>query len=157
MKNDDFSITEEKAGDVSKFIIAGRITSLSANVIQHKLNEAFRAGQKNMVLNMMQVAFLSSAGIRVLLIFYRRAKEAGGSFYIESPSDNVINVLGMTALDEMLLKDASAGIRKQGGGDRRQGTGDRRQETGDRRQSSGDRRQEKGDRRQREGRSEDRG
>ena len=150
MKNDDFSIIEERANGVSKFTLTGRITSLSANVMQHKLNEAFRDGQTKIVLNMMQVAFLSSAGIRVLLMFYKRAKEVRGSLYIESPSDNVINVLGMTALDDMLLKeDASvAGIR-QGGGDRRQRSGDRRQETGDRRQ-------ETGDRRQREGRVEDR-
>jgi len=104
MKNDDFSITEEKVDGVSRFFVKGRVTSISANVLQHKLNEAFQMGRTNFVVNMMETIFLSSAGIRVLLMFFKRAKDINGSFYIESPSENVVNVLGMTALDELLLK-----------------------------------------------------
>ena len=104
MKNDEFTIKEEKTGEVNRFIAQGRITSNNANVLQHKLNEAFSNGGTNIVVNMLQVTFLSSAGIRVLLMFYKMAKQAGGSFYVENPSENVVNVLGMTALDEMLLK-----------------------------------------------------
>ena len=104
MNKDEFTIDEETQGEVSKYFLKGRITSMNANVLQYKLNEAFGKGQTSIVVNMMQVVFLSSAGIRVLLMFYKQAKEAGGSFYIENPSENVANVLGMTALDEMLLK-----------------------------------------------------
>ena len=104
MNNEDFTIDEEQTGEVTKYFLKGRITSLNANALQYKLDDAFSKGQTNVVLNMMQVAFMSSAGIRVLLMFYKKAKEVGGSFFVESPSENVINVLGMTALDEMLLK-----------------------------------------------------
>ena len=104
MQYDDITMTEEIVDDISKFFVKGRITSINANVIQHNLTEAFNAGRTKIIVNMMQVAFLSSAGIRVLLMFFKKAKESGGSFHIESPSENVINVLGMTALDEMLLK-----------------------------------------------------
>ena len=104
MSNEDFTIEEEITEETSKYFLKGRITSMNANVLQYKLNDAITKGQTNIVVNMMQVVFLSSAGIRVLLMFYKKAKEAGGSFLIESPSENVENVLGMTALDEMLLK-----------------------------------------------------
>ena len=104
MAKDEFSIVEEKHGELTKFYAKGRITSISANVLQHKLNEAFRIGRTNVIVNMMEVTFLSSAGIRVLLVFYKRAKDEGGSLSIESPSENVVNVLGITALDEMLPK-----------------------------------------------------
>ena len=104
MSNDDFTIDEETVDEVTRFILKGRITSMNANVLQFKLNEAFTKGRNKVVVNMMQVVFLSSAGIRILLMFYKKAKEVGGSFHIESPSENVENVLGMTALDEMLLK-----------------------------------------------------
>ena len=102
--DDEFAITEETSGDEIKLYVKGRVTSLNANALQYKLEEALRAGKTKMVINMMQVAILSSSGIRVLLMFYKRAKEAGGSFFVESPSENVVNVLGMVALDEMLLK-----------------------------------------------------
>ena len=104
MAENDLTITEEEMGDATKLFAKGRVNSFSANVLQFKLNEAFSKGKKSIIVNMMEVAFLSSAGIRVLLLFYKKAKEAGSGFYIESPSENVINVLGMTALDEMLLK-----------------------------------------------------
>ena len=104
MSNDDFTIDEERQEEVSRFFLKGRITSMNANVLEYKLNEAFTKGHTNIIVNMMQVVFLSSAGIRVLLMFYKKAKGAGGSFQIESPSENVANVIGMTALDEMLLK-----------------------------------------------------
>ena len=103
MSNDDFTIDEEIVDGVTKLFLKGRITSMNANVMQYKLNDAFAKGQTNIVVNMMQVVFLSSAGIRVLLMFFKKAQEAGGSFFVESPSENVANVLGMTALDEMLL------------------------------------------------------
>ncbi|MCL2125477.1 MAG: STAS domain-containing protein [Oscillospiraceae bacterium] len=103
--NDDFAITEEKTDDATRFYVKGRVTSVSANVLRHKLNESFQMGRDNIIVNMMETTFLSSAGIRVLLMFYKRAKESSGSFYVESPSDNVVNVLGLTALDELLLKE----------------------------------------------------
>ena len=105
MAFEDFDISEELDGGVCKLHLKGRITSMNANVLQHKLSEIENSGVKKVVLNMMQVAFLSSAGIRVILMFYKKAKESGGSFHIDSPSENVVNVLGMTALDDMLLSD----------------------------------------------------
>ena len=104
MSNEEFTISEERNDEVIKLFLKGRITSMNANVLQYKLNDELTKGQKNIIVNMMQVVFLSSAGIRVLLMYYKKFKDAGGSFYIENPSENVENVLGMTALDEMLLK-----------------------------------------------------
>ena len=87
-----------------RYILSGRISSAEANILQYELGEAMRGGNSRFILNMQKITFLSSAGIRVLLMFYKKTKECGGSFHVESPSENVKNVLGMTALDEMLLK-----------------------------------------------------
>ena len=104
MSSDDFTITEEVGDGVYKLFLKGRVTSMNANVFQYKLDDEFAKGHTNIVVNMMQVVFLSSAGIRVLLMYFKKAKELGGTFFIEHPSENVANVLGMTALDDMLLR-----------------------------------------------------
>ena len=107
MSKDTFSVTEEKGAQgsgFSRFVVAGHITSANADILQHKLSVAYDAGRKQMIVNMRQVPFLSSGGIRVLLMFYKRAKKEGGSFHIEDPSDNVVGVLGMTALEDLLIK-----------------------------------------------------
>jgi len=101
---DNFSIqVEDLSDDKSKLILKGRITSDSANTLSRKLDEIYKE-KKHVIINMHDVAFLSSGGIRVLLMNYKIANGRGGSFFVESPSENVINVLGMVSLDAMLLK-----------------------------------------------------
>ena len=99
----DFEISEDQTPEGVKLSIAGRINSLSADELQHELEKALNNGEKNIILNMLRVIYLSSAGIRVILKTYKDTKEAGAKFRIEMPSENVRNVLGMTALDEVLI------------------------------------------------------
>ena len=103
MANDYFEITEEETAEGVKFILKGRVNSGSAGELQDKLQKALNNGKTNIVLNMLFVEFLNSAGIRVILKTYQDANRAGGKLEIEKPSQNVRNVLGMTALDEMLI------------------------------------------------------
>ena len=103
MTNNDFSMTKESTQDGVRFYLAGRVNIYNAPMIQNEIESALKAGETKIILNMCQVYFLSSAGIRVILMMHKKATEANGSFGIEQPSDNVRNVLGMTALDEMLV------------------------------------------------------
>ena len=104
MKNSDLEITEEKTTEGIKFIIKGRVNSDTADELQDQLQKALDDGHKKITLNMIWVDFLSSAGIRVILKTYQEASNAGGKLGIEMPSQNVKNVLGMAALDKMLIK-----------------------------------------------------
>ena len=104
MEKETLLITEEETPDGIKLTIRGRINSENADELQDKLQKILNAGKKNIVLNMLWVSFLSSAGIRVILKTYQSAIDAGGKFGIEMPSKNVRNVLGMTALDKILIQ-----------------------------------------------------
>ena len=103
MKNSDSEITEEKIAEGIRFTIRGRVNSDNADELQEILEKALNEGHKKIVLHMFWVDFLSSAGIRVLLKAYQDANTAGGKFGIEMPSQKVKNVLGMTALEELLI------------------------------------------------------
>ena len=104
MNDKDFEITKQETGNGVKFVLKGRLNSASANELQYVLDKALREEQINIVLNMLKVEYLSSAGIRVILKAYKDSKGAGGTFGIEMPSENVRNVLGMAALGEMLIR-----------------------------------------------------
>ena len=93
-------ITDSKTG---KLIVKGSVSSGNTDILHRKLDEALKARHKRIILNMREVSFLASGGIRILLMYYKIAKGRGISFFIEDPSDNVKNVLGMVALDEMIL------------------------------------------------------
>ena len=104
MENKDFEITETKSREGSVFIIKGRVNTSNANTFLYTLEDALKGGKTNIILNMSQVEFLSSSGIRVILKMYKQIKETGGTFFIKEPSENVRNVLGLVALEEMLVK-----------------------------------------------------
>ena len=84
--------------------LQGRLDSPNSADLEHKLEQAIESGQTNIILNMLQVEYLCSTGIRVILKTYKGVKMAGGSFGIEMPSECVKNVLGMVAMNEMLVK-----------------------------------------------------
>ena len=105
MSDQDFSVTEDASDPaVRRLIVKGRVTSATAETFQYSLEDAVGEGKGRVVVNMQSVPFLSSAGIRVLLLCHKKSKTGGGGFFVERPSENVKNVLGMTALDELLLK-----------------------------------------------------
>ena len=103
MNKDEFTITKEKIPGGLKFKLKGRVNSANASSIQYNLDEALKEGAKRIILNMLLVEFLSSAGIRVILKAHKDLVKIGGTFGIEQPSENVRNVLGMVALSEMLI------------------------------------------------------
>ena len=103
MKNEDFVIKETKNNDVAKFTVKGRINTNNASEFKDKLEKSINDGSLNIVVNMSKVEYLSSSGIRVILQIYKQLDELKGNFSIERPSENVKNVLGMVALDKMLI------------------------------------------------------
>ena len=104
MNNENLEITQGQTAQGIKFILKGHVNSVSADYLEEKLEEAFNSGEINIVLNMLRVDYLSSAGIKVILKAYKDAAKSGGRLGIEGPSENVRNVLGMTALDRLLIK-----------------------------------------------------
>jgi len=103
MSDENLQITQSIDDGICTFSVKGRIDSNSADVLLVKLETAVNEGQKTILLNMSQIEYLSSIGIRVILKVYKQAAEAGGAFSITRPSEIVKNVLGMVALQEMLV------------------------------------------------------
>jgi anti-anti-sigma factor len=103
MKDEELEIKEEKSPGVSKFSLKGRVNATSADALLYRLETAIKEEQKTILVNMSQVEYLSSVGIRVILKIFKQAQETGGKFNIERPSENVRNVLGMVALNELLV------------------------------------------------------
>jgi len=103
MKDEELEIQEERSPKAAKFTLKGRVNAASADPLLDRLEAAIKEEHINIVVNMSQVEYLSSVGIRVILKIYKKAAGTGGTFKIEHPSENVKNVLGMVALKDMLV------------------------------------------------------
>jgi len=102
---DELKLTENIDSGICRLAAKGRVDSNTADLLLIGLENALNNGHKAIILNMSQVNYLSSIGIRVILKIYKQAVEMGGSFNVERPSEIVRNVLGMVALKEMLVTD----------------------------------------------------
>lgn len=93
----EFSSKEMKRCEVVH--IAGRIDSSTAPEMQDKLNGLLNRGRYNLVLNMKDVPFISSAGLRTLLSALQACKKRGGDVRLSEVSDQVARVLELTSFD----------------------------------------------------------
>ena len=55
-------------------------------------------GQKKVILDMTGVNFVSSAGLRILLLLYRQVKAKGGTIALVGKSDDIKDVMANTGL-----------------------------------------------------------
>ena len=102
---DQLTITQSKKDNKTIHLVAeGRLGLNESNQLERQLDRTLLDNPEKVILNMKKIAFLSSVSIRVILSFYKKVTNKKIIFKIEDPSDPVINVLGMTNLDELLLK-----------------------------------------------------
>lgn len=80
--------------------VEGRVDSMTAKDLGAALTEAIDNGHLKIVLDLSQVGFMSSAGLRELVLAYKKVKGVqGGDLRIAQPSSRVREVLEMAGLD----------------------------------------------------------
>lgn len=94
-------ISEEKTDGVMAVGLKGRLDALSAKAVEERLLRMITAGETRMVLDLGEVGYISSIGLRVLLIAAKRLKAAKGQIAIcamQPPIKKVFDIAGFTAL-----------------------------------------------------------
>lgn len=66
--------------------------------------DATRSGVKLVYVNLAEATFLCSAGLRVLLQYWRQMKNAGKALWVPDPSAEVDSVLAMTGFGEQMVE-----------------------------------------------------
>ncbi|MEP7292789.1 MAG: STAS domain-containing protein [Chloroflexota bacterium] len=93
----EFHISE--VDQVTLIEASGRIDSMNAEELREALNEEIGRGAKNVVLDLSNVSYMSSAGLRELVAAYRKLQEVSGDLRLAQPSSRVLDVLEMSGLD----------------------------------------------------------
>ena len=78
--------------------ISGRLDAHWSDQLDRELAEVMRAGARRIALDMEAIDYLSSAGIRILMKYWKELKSIEGTLLIVSPSANVRNVLKMSGM-----------------------------------------------------------
>jgi anti-anti-sigma factor len=100
-------ITRNASSDVVELKVEGRLDGYWADHLATALDQEIRQGAHHIRVDLSQVPFLSSAGIGVLVKFYRELNSIQGSFAISNCSQNVLKVLALSHLQEVLVSPLS--------------------------------------------------
>jgi anti-anti-sigma factor len=95
------TITTTRENDAVTFSLDGRLDTTTAPQLQEVLIPAFD-GAKEVVLDFHNLAYVSSAGLRVLLMGQKEAKKKGCSMTLRNVSGEIMEVLEMTGFTNML-------------------------------------------------------
>ena len=98
------TINVERDFELVTLIITGRLDTTTAPNLESFVNE-LSGDTKELVFDMSELEYISSAGIRVLLGAYRKMNSAKGKIRIEKANDIVHEVFEMTGLSGMLCQE----------------------------------------------------
>ena len=87
--------------------LKGRLDANWADHVGSAIESAIRAGHHHIDLDLADVAYLSSAGIRVLLKYHKQLKSAHGALRVVRPIKDVLSVLELSGFG-MLVAEAKA-------------------------------------------------
>jgi len=97
-------IRKNITGDEQEFMVSGRIDGEGANQLELEILSGIKAGAKSIYVNLSETSFLCSAGIRVLLQYWRQLKNAGKKLLVTRPSPEVTAALDMTGFKDAILE-----------------------------------------------------
>jgi anti-anti-sigma factor len=101
-------ISSHKTGDVLVLRLAGRLDANWCGHVQEALATAVKEGEHRLHLDMSSVNYLSSAGIRVLITFYKQLRAINGELGVVNPSAVVRSVLDLSGLGMLIASGATA-------------------------------------------------
>ena len=98
------TINVERDFELVTLEITGRLDTTTAPNLEAVINE-ISEDTKELIFNMAELEYISSAGIRVILSAYKKMNQSGGIMRIEKANDIVREVFEMTGLLEMLNQE----------------------------------------------------
>lgn len=84
-----------------RLIVEGRVDTNTSPQLQQAILSAFQKS-KDIVIDFLNVSYISSAGLRALLIGQKTALSKGGSMRLTNLSDVVMNILEVSSFVNIL-------------------------------------------------------
>ena len=90
--------------DGARLTLNGRLDANWSDHLGAAVAAAVQAGAHRLLLDMEKVTYISSAGIRVLMRFYKQLAAIGGRLRVVNPSSEVLKVLELSGLAQALMQ-----------------------------------------------------
>ena len=85
-------ISERKVSDVCVVGISGRLDSATSDGLGQRLHQLIDRGERRLVIDAETLDYISSTGLRVLLVAAKRLKSADGKIVLSSLKPHILEV-----------------------------------------------------------------
>ena len=94
-------ITQNKVNEILKISLEGKLDTTTASQLQADLSDVF-INVKEVHLDFTHLVYISSAGLRVLLILEKQSKSSGIPMIISGLSQELLEIFSITGFDKIL-------------------------------------------------------
>ncbi len=102
-------IKQEEKNGILALAIAGRLDAVSSVEADKEFNKVLDAGKDKLLINLGELEYISSAGLRVLLVVAKRMQQKGGKVCLCALAENVKEVFeisGFSSIFKIFEKEA---------------------------------------------------
>ena len=94
-------ITKDIKDKVLSVKLVGRLDTNTAPVLDGELKDDLEVAEK-LELDLKDLDYISSAGLRTILVFHKKMSAKKGSLVVQHPKDEVMEVFDMTGFSSFL-------------------------------------------------------
>jgi len=103
---------QDRVGEVAIVKLAGRLDSSTAQPAEESFTQMLGSGTPRLAIDMSRLEYISSAGLRVLLVVAKKVQQAKGKMVLFGLMPNVREVFSVSGFDKILAiqSDADAAV-----------------------------------------------
>jgi anti-anti-sigma factor len=99
---------QDRAGEVAIVKLAGRLDSSTAQPTEENFAQMLGSGTPRLAIDMSRLEYISSAGLRVLLVVAKKVQQAKGKMVLFGLVPNVREVFLVSGFDKIFAIQADA-------------------------------------------------
>lgn len=94
-------VAEQRRGDIPILSLSGRMDSTSSPDAEAALNRLIAGGDRSIIVDLANLEYISSAGLRVLLAGQKRLKQAGGALMLAALRPEIRKVFDIAGFNRL--------------------------------------------------------
>lgn len=98
----DIEVAEERDGDALVLLPVGRLDSANARAFEAIVMDRIGAGEQRMVVDFSRLNFISSSGMRVLLLAAKQLHASQGRLVLCTMQDHIHEVFRISGFDQII-------------------------------------------------------
>lgn len=93
---------EIKHGTETVICLSGQLDTLSSPDLEEEITNILEGNAQNVVLDGGKLTYISSAGLRLLLILQKKMGQKGGTFVLRNIQDSIMEIFKITGFSSFL-------------------------------------------------------